>query len=928
MNDSYMEHGWGDTKWNGKPATFSIEDFKKAYNSGARIINEALSEANDKRNERNEKIEELRLKAGMKPSKMFGEKKKPIQLNIWHGYDMNRYNPHSTYLMHSGRKGMKWGKNIYQEDYVPIGKEAQGTKIGGGFGGSRGVAVSGNVAGGGSGGNRGSGSVDMSTRQRYQPKDATNRTGQAVGEVAETLLTPKWLKFAQTLDKADDMREKATRPIIEEAVAKQYEKKLNQNGWKVYVSRIDNMTEEEKQAFDKANKTQYSGTFLRTYGADDPSGGHYSAKLYKPNHIDYGTDVYGQGATSYTILREQPKGTLNQILDEKAKDLNDIDDEMVDSVVRAQLVDKMNEQYDPNAAYATNNASLGGESYKNQSELTAARTRQAQNAMTSVNSDRENTKAVTETIVNSSDNPQMIEANLKKQFGPDTTVSWDSPYDGGPVICNVEYPAKDVSGIAIPPYSYTVKPEKVNEKIYKKQEMQDSSRAAGEKKTEEQRKRGMEIGQKALEETKRRAEEQAEARRKAALNSSSIARDMAEKTGSSVGGNVSEGRAIREAQKKARELAETKLKGQAVREAQKKAREDEELKARGRAVREAQKKKKANAGAARAMGNAYSSMYNMRKRMTHSERFSYGGLYSTDELYHWGILGMKWGRRRWQNEDGSLTEAGRVHYGYTSEREKNRHAEKVNEQQIELTKASRGGDRDSYKSKYDLKKLQVKQDKQKQDEARDKRRHEEELAKMKYRDAEQKRKNDAAKIRNEYKLEKLKAKNAQKLSKYELQTDREDMRRDYEEAREMNQFDYVYDRAEQRGRQVAERKANSVAGKALTAAVVVGAVAVGAPLVKKYLGKADFSGIKDTAKNVADKAEKIVNSDAGKVITNAVTQAKDNKNVAQQVKEKANDSKKSGSSNIFDPSKIPVYTKSDMYNDPEYWKFAKAIGRR
>ncbi len=37
--------------------------------------------------------------------------------------------------------------------------------------------------------------------------------------------------------------------------------------------------------------------------------------------------------------------------------------------------------------------------------------------------------------------------------------------------------------------------------------------------------------------------------------------------------------------------------------------------------------------------------------------------YYTDELYHHGIKGQKWGQRRFQNEDGSLTAAGRDRYG-------------------------------------------------------------------------------------------------------------------------------------------------------------------------------------------------------------------------------------------------------------------------
>lgn len=41
-----------------------------------------------------------------------------------------------------------------------------------------------------------------------------------------------------------------------------------------------------------------------------------------------------------------------------------------------------------------------------------------------------------------------------------------------------------------------------------------------------------------------------------------------------------------------------------------------------------------------------------------------------DELYHWGIPGQRWGHRRFQNEDGSLTPEGRERYGVDEARSK------------------------------------------------------------------------------------------------------------------------------------------------------------------------------------------------------------------------------------------------------------------
>lgn len=53
-----------------------------------------------------------------------------------------------------------------------------------------------------------------------------------------------------------------------------------------------------------------------------------------------------------------------------------------------------------------------------------------------------------------------------------------------------------------------------------------------------------------------------------------------------------------------------------------------------------------------------------------------GAVLSSSCLKHYGILGMKWGVRRYQNEDGTLTEAGKARYAKVQAKEQARALER------------------------------------------------------------------------------------------------------------------------------------------------------------------------------------------------------------------------------------------------------------
>ena len=78
---------------------------------------------------------------------------------------------------------------------------------------------------------------------------------------------------------------------------------------------------------------------------------------------------------------------------------------------------------------------------------------------------------------------------------------------------------------------------------------------------------------------------------------------------------------------------------------------------------------------------------------------SNGNFIGEDELRHWGIKGMKWGVRRYQNPDGTLTAAGKKRYSSSenvrdiSTDELRKRVNRLNNEQryMELTRSSSSG---------------------------------------------------------------------------------------------------------------------------------------------------------------------------------------------------------------------------------------------
>lgn len=228
---------------------------------------------------------------------------------------------------------------------------------------------------------------------------------------------------------------------------------------------------------------------------------------------------------------------------------------------------------------------------------------------------------------------------------------------------------------------------------------------------------------------------------------------------------------------------------------------------------------------------------------------SSGAFYNTDELYHHGIKGMKWGIRRYQNPDGSLTERGRKRYanpdGSLNEKGKKKFGNSVKTAENAGTKSSSGESTDAVKqdqiSNMSDSELQARVNRLRNEDA--------------YRDLSKKLGYDTPNTELAAKIVEM-----EQQKKYlELQRD----------------IDKLTPKRVSKGKQIVDTLVNKVIEPAVTAA--------GKKVLEEYLTKEGMKVIEKTAKKETEKVKKTVD-DASERIKDKQTKEENKRQVKADVK--------------------------------------------